>query len=46
MRMGLHTLLISVKKREFRSEVDKEMMKLLGIKRHFTIPYQVCYVST
>ena len=45
MRMGSPTLLTSVQGREFRSEVDKKMMKLLGIKRHFTIPYQVCYVS-
>ena len=47
MRMGLHKLLTSDQGREFRSEVDKEMMKLLGIKRHFTTPYhpQVCCVS-
>lgn len=44
MRMGLPKLVISDQGKEFRSEVDKETMKLLGIKRHFTTPYhpQVC----
>ena len=47
MRMGLPKLLTSDQGREFRSEVDKEMMKLQGIKRQFTTPYhpQVCCVS-
>ena len=39
MRKGLPKLLTSDQGREFRSEVDKDMIKLLGIKRHFTTPY-------
>lgn len=39
MRMGLPKLLTSDQGREFRNELDKKIMGLLGIKRHFTTPY-------
>ena len=39
MRMGLPKLLTSDQGGEFRSDLDKEMMSLLGIKRHLVTPY-------
>lgn len=37
--MGFPKLLTSDQGGEFRSQLDEEMMKLLGIKRHYTTPY-------
>lgn len=39
MRMGLPQLLTTDQGTEFKNEIDKQMMKLLGIKRIFTTPY-------
>ena len=39
MLMGLLKLLTSDQGGEFRSDLDKEMMSLLGIKRHLVTPY-------
>ena len=39
MRMGLPRLLTTDQGSEFKNEIDKQMMKLLGIKRIFTTPY-------
>ena len=38
MRMGLPKVLTSDQGREFRNKLDKELMKLLGIKRYHTTP--------
>ena len=39
MQMGLPKLLTIDQGGEFRSDLDKEMMSLLGIKRHLVTPY-------
>ena len=39
MRMGFPRLLTSDQGGEFKSDLDREMMKILGIKHHFTTPY-------
>ena len=39
MRMGLPRILTSDQGGEFRNEINKNIMKLLGIKRHFITPY-------
>ena len=39
MRMGLPKLLTSDQGREFKNQLDQNIMKLLGIKRHFTTAY-------
>jgi hypothetical protein len=39
MRMGLPKLLTSDQGREFRNGLDKQIMELLNIKRHFITPY-------
>ena len=39
MRMGFPRLLTSDQGGEFKSNLDREMMKTLGIKHHFTTPY-------
>ncbi|KAL5515024.1 hypothetical protein EMCRGX_G000133 [Ephydatia muelleri] len=39
MRMGFPRLLTSDQEGEFKSDLDREMMKILGIKHHFTTPY-------
>lgn len=39
MRMGLPRLLTSDQGGEFRNAIDKSIMQLLGIKRHFVTPY-------
>ena len=39
MRMGLPRILTSDQGGEFRNEIDKNIMKLLGIKHHFITPY-------
>ena len=39
MRMGLPRLLTTDQGSEFKNEMDKQMIKLLGIKRIFTTPY-------
>jgi len=39
MRMGLPRLLTTDQGTEFKNAIDKQMMKLLGIKRIFTTPY-------
>ena len=39
MRMGLPRILTSDQGGEFCNEIDKNIMKLLGIKRHFITPY-------
>ena len=46
MRMGLPKILTSDQGGEFRSNLEKNIMELLGIKRHFITPYhpQVCYL--
>ena len=44
MRMGLPRLLTSDQGGEFKSDLEKEIMSLLQIKRHYITPYhpQVC----
>ena len=39
MRIGFPQLLKTDQGTEFKNEIDKQMMKLLGIKRIFTTPY-------
>ena len=39
MRMGLPRILTSDQGGECRSEIDKNIMKVLRIKRHFITPY-------
>ena len=48
MRMGLPKLLTTDQGSEFRNHLDKEVMSLLGIKRHFVTPYhpQVPYLPS
>ena len=48
MQMGLPKVLTSDQGREFRNKLDKELMKLLGIKRYHTTPYhpQVCLFTS
>lgn len=40
MRMWLLQLLTTDQETEFNNKIDKQMVKLLGIKRIFTTPYQ------
>jgi len=39
MRMGLPRMLTSDRGKEFRNRLEKEIMSLLGIKRHLVTPY-------
>ena len=39
MRMGIPRLLTSDNGSEFKNELDKKLMELLGIKHIFTTPY-------
>lgn len=39
MRMGLPKIVTSDQGGEFRSDLEKEIMKLLNIKRHYITPY-------
>ena len=39
MTMNLPRIFTSDQGGEFRNEIDKNVMKLLGIKRHFITPY-------
>ena len=39
LRMGFPTLITTDQRGEFRSGLDAEMMKELGIRHHFTTPY-------
>ena len=41
--MGFPKLLTSDRGGEFTSQLDKEMMELLGINRHYTTPYHHRY---
>ncbi len=47
MRMGLPKLLTTDQGKEFKNKLDKEMMSLLGVKRHLVTPYhpQVNYTT-
>ena len=39
MRMGLPKILTSDQGGEFRSDIEKKIMNLLKIKRHYITPY-------
>ena len=39
MHMGIPHLLTSDNSREFKNELDKKLMELLGVKHIFTTPY-------
>lgn len=46
MRMGLPTVLTSDQGGEFKSNLEKEMMSLLNIKRHYITPYHPQVILT